>query len=106
MKELMNGVKPLVKEECERGINNHGYFNSDHEAMGIIWEEVTECNTENEKIRFCFDAFMDTVFNDIDDLKRDRILKLRKAAEACACEAIQVAAMCEKWIEGKDKEHE
>lgn len=106
MKELMNGVKLLTKEECERGIDNHGYFNSDHEALGIIWEEVTECNTENEKIRFCFDAFMDTVFNDIDDLKCDRILKLRKAAVACACEAIQVAAMCEKWFEGKDEEDE
>ena len=102
----MCGVKSLAKEECGRGINVHGYFNTDHEALGIIWEEVTECNTENEKIRCCFDAFMDTVFNDIDDLKCDRILKLRKAAVACACEAIQVAAMCEKWFEGKGEEDE
>ena len=106
MKELINGVKPLIKEECERGIDNHGYFNSDHEALGIIWEEVTECNTENERIRFCFDAFMETVFNDIDELKNDRVSKLHDAAVMCACEAIQVAAMCEKWFEGKDEEDE
>ena len=106
MKELMRGVKSLAKEECGRGINVHGYFNTDHEALGVIWEEVTECNTENERIKFCFDAFMETVFNDLDELKHDRVSKLHDAAVMCACEAIQVAAMCKKWFEGKDMENE
>lgn len=103
MKELMRDVKSLAKEECGRGINVHGYFNTDHEALGVIWEEVTECNTENERIRFCFDAFMETVFNDIDELKHDRVSKLYDAAVMCACEAVQVAAMCDKWVMSNEK---
>lgn len=103
MKELQRDIEYLVSEELTRANKKNPLFHSDHEALGVIWEEVTECNTENERIRFCFDAFMETVFNDIDKLKHDRVSKLYDAAVLCACEAVQVAAMCEKWVMSNEK---
>ena len=107
MKVLIENVSLLVKEERKRGVENHGYFHSDHEAFAVIDEEVRETIAEVGLITTNCTEFRDAVYKDSAEcVKADAIDRIKNAAILCAYEAMQVAAMCEKWIEGKDKEHE
>lgn len=95
------GVTNLAINEREHAIEEYGYFHSDHEAYGVTLEEVEEAQDELERINW-------KMANIWDDVKHDRPLAdevrtMRDAAINCACECIQVAAMCDKYLTPKDK---
>lgn len=103
MKEIIRGVNVLATEEMIRANKEHPLFRSDHEALGVIGEEVNEVAIEKDKIDMAFKNFQTSVYQDREDRKKnDDIKDLRKAAVLCACEAIQTVAMCDKYFMGKE----
>lgn len=105
MREIITGVNRLAIEELFRANKKNPLFHSDHEAMAVIDEEVTEMNHEAKRVRNEFESFRECVFKDYNEQTKDEaILRLRRVAVLCACEAIQTAAMCDKYFMGKENE--
>lgn len=90
---IRNGVKELVTDELQNAVMEHGGFNSDPEAYSIIREEVEEAGDELRSMDIQLNNLWSSVRRD-DKLDVD---SLYDAAVRCACECIQVAAMCRKY---------
>ena len=104
MQEIVKGVNALATEELIRANKAHPLFHSDHEALGVIGEEVYEVRVEGGMMELAFTNFQTSVYTDRENWKKDDDIKdLRKAAMLCACEAIQTVAMCDKYFMGKEQ---
>lgn len=103
MQELVKGVNALAIEELIRANGNFPLFHSDHEGLAVIEEEVEEATIEAHRLSEQFEIFKRSVFTDMDDWKKqDDIRDIRKTALLCACETIQVIAMCDKFRMSKE----
>lgn len=94
MIKLLEKVKTLTDEELKLANEQHPLFASNHEGSAVIREEVEEAEDEMTKIRY----YNGLLWNDIKENEnvKDDADAIRKHAILCACECIQVAAMCEK----------
>lgn len=99
MLRLLDNVKTLVKTELDLANEQHPMFSSNHEGYAVIHEEVEEAYDEMIRIEY-YDGLLwgdvkedESVEEDADEIERHAI--------RCACECIQVAAMCEKIKMGK-----
>ena len=101
MATLRYEVDQIVPRELERANKKFPQFHSDHEGWAVILEEVTEAEVEMKTIRGKIDGMFDLVRNNVD--AKWVAEKMEYAAINLACEAIQVAAMCRKFLnlEGK-----
>lgn len=97
-------IKLAAKNEKNAAIAQHGKFHSQHEAWAVLKEETEEmCQSVN---RGTFQSMMYVLWNDVKhdkQVKQDKLDEIYDAAFACACEAVQVMAMCLKWGESFDK---
>lgn len=97
MEELLKEVGRLVNEELiNANENNQEKFNSMHEGYAVILEEIQEAEEELDRVK----RKMNTVWGAIrrDEYPKDSIDMVRYCAKLVACEAIQVAAMSQKFI--------
>ena len=103
MEEIKKAIRQIANEEYERANKKFPFFNSDHEGMAVIEEEVLETAVEWSWARECFDGLKMSVFEDevIGSMISAENLK-DHAINACA-ECIQVIAMCDKFIESHTK---
>lgn len=90
---IKNGVKELVKDELGHAVIEHGGFNSDPEAYSVIREEVEEAGDELRSM----DIQLNNLWNSVRRDEKLDVDSLYDAAIRCACECIQVAAMCRKY---------
>ena len=97
MKILREKVKVLVEDELKMANEEFPLFRSDHEAYGVLDEELNEAMDAAHEAVHAFGDFRYAVFNDDEDMKKDAIDKIRKSAIETACEFVQVAAMARKW---------
>ena len=105
MKELQRDIECLVSEELIRANKKNPLFHSDHEAYGVIDEEVREIIDETELIIYWLKRFRALTYRDSSrEVKDDAITSIKEAAVRCACEAVQVAAMCDNWVMSNDKD--
>ena len=102
MREIIKGVNVMATGELLRANKDNPLFHSNHEAFGVIDEEVEEVNTELENMLTFRKFFRNAVHRDCEEEQKEYVIKLRKAAMLCACEAIQVVAMCDKYFMGKE----
>ena len=97
-------IKHAAKNERDAAIAQHGKFHSPHEAWAVLKEEVEEmCQEVN---RGAFQGLLYMLWNDVKHDKKTDQAKLDEIYEnafACACEAVQVMAMCLKWGESFDE---
>ena len=97
-------IKHAAKNERDAAIAQHGKFHSPHEAWAVLKEEVEEmCQEVN---RGAFQGLLYMLWNDVKHDKKTDQAKLDEIYEnafKCACEAVQVMAMCLKWGEGIEK---
>jgi hypothetical protein len=94
-------IQKLVNEELEEANKKYPLFHSDHEAYAVIKEEIEECEEDIRKMEMVLSYFWSNT-------KRDKnsdnlIIGIKKIAMHAAAEAIQVAAMCDKTLIGREK---
>lgn len=100
MTKLLGKVTQLVADELEESNKNHPpKFYSTHEGYGVIAEELSEARDEEEWVDLYFRELLGCLKLDDVGITSECALNLKKAAVDCACELIQVAAMCDKMIE-------
>ena len=107
MNKLLKEVDTLVFKELQEANRNFPLFASVHEAEGVIREEMEEAKDELSFIQQYFNYFWWYVKKNKSADAKEQIKNLRESATKLACEAIQVAAMCEKFemsLGGKDAE--
>ena len=94
---VKNHVRNLVEIELAAANERFPQFHSQHEGWAVILEEQVELGTEFDKIK----GYMGDIFNKIieNNPVSLEIGLVQIHAVNAACEAIQVAAMCQKFLE-------
>lgn len=104
----MNAVKAdvenLVQKELESADQKFPVFHSDYEGAAVIFEEIEECKQEIENLEIQFEVLWSYVKAD-NKISVITSKRLKLTAANLACEAIQVAAMAQKFIDSQ-KERE
>lgn len=97
MNAVENDIRALVDKELAAANKRFPQFHSRHEGYAVILEEMEELKEEVEKA----DSYLAFAWGEIriDDDCEDFISCVERYAINAACEAIQVAAMCKKFLE-------
>lgn len=97
MNIVENDVRALVDKELSAANKRFPQFHSQHEGYAVILEEQEEADRETDHISWELEqAWSEIKRNSKPDLY---IMRARDFAINAACEAIQVAAMCQKFLE-------
>ena len=102
MKELINTMHCIAANELNRANETFPQFNSKHEAIGVIDEEVYEMNAELEQTNKWHKDLRVAVYRDYDLNKP--ITEIEKKLSAALAEGVQVLAMLKKFRCFLDKE--
>lgn len=105
MKKLKTEVEKAVAFELSEANKNYPLFASRHEGLAVIEEEVWEAKNELVRLDGQFNTFRYNVFTDEYEVITEDVQMMREYAVDLACEAIQVAAMCDKWRLGRREEY-
>ena len=105
MSEIKSEVENLVQKELESANQRFPMFRSDHEGAAVIFEEIEEAESEMRGVNRHFASTWYSVKNNERIKAYSYINKLKNSAVNLACEAIQVAAMAQKFIDSR-KERE
>lgn len=103
MELIKKAIRQIAKEEYIRANEKFPLFNSNHEGMAVIEEEIAETAEEWKTACDIFDYLKMSIFKDdvIGAMASAENIK-DHAINACA-ECIQVIAMCNKFIESHAK---
>ena len=109
-------IEKLVAEELARANDKFPGFASNHEAYAVLLEEVEELDEATSiitgaDIKCLWDCVRDQYFQmsyfklSKDEIIRKHLLITKANVIEAIKEAIQVAAMCDKWQQFLDKEN-
>ena len=104
MDAVRKDVELLVQKELESANKKFSMFRSRHEGCAVIAEEIQEAEFEFEIINEAFETIWNLTKND--QYGENEALKIRKSATSMAVEAIQVAAMAQKFIDSEEVRRE
>jgi hypothetical protein len=97
-KALLDAMLDVETAEAKR---LHGpTYASPNEAFGVLYEELQESGDEVKTLREYAEHLCRYVRADDAGGMTDALKAMRKTALNAAREAIQVAAVCQKWLEG------
>ena len=105
MNAVKSDVEKLVQKELESANQRFPMFRSDHEGAAVIFEEIEETKNEMIETEMNFKVLWTHVKLNNGMICSDHANDLHKRACRLACEAIQVAAMAQKFIDSQ-KERE
>lgn len=101
MNAVENDVRALVDKELAAANKQFPQFHSAHEGYAVIQEEVDELKEDMDRIIVRVISLRARVrFNSSCE---EIVLRIYEDAINAACEAIQVAAMCKKFLEMEGK---
>ena len=109
--KTMEHIIWATEAEMKAAIEKHGEFNSHHEAWAVLREEVQEMQECSERFS-CVDVAMNGLWNRIrknivsDNVEQLDIDNIYDVAKGMALEAVQVMAVCKKWLKLIDEERE
>jgi hypothetical protein len=107
MNAVEKDIELLVEKELKSANEKFPMFASAHEGYAVLLEEVEEAELELVSCKNCLDALWYEVKSNNKDLKKSATLRLKQLAQNLSCEAIQVAAMAQKFIDSsEDKEQQ
>ena len=95
-------ILEAIAKERDAAIENHDYFHSPHEFWAVLKEEVEELQEYSTYIASKADLLWTAVRADA-VLNQDTLNIIRQNAINAACEAVQVAAVIDKYLEGESK---
>ncbi|MBX4266573.1 hypothetical protein [Clostridium estertheticum] len=104
MKELVGQVNKLVIEEKTRVMLEHSLFFSRHQGYAILKEEIEEAEDELKVVKQMLEDSWLNVRRNITPHRS--ILAIRNCSINLAAEAIQVAAVAQKFIDSFKVENE
>ena len=90
-------VAEIVKKELNLSYEHFPAFNSAHEGYAVLLEEVEELQDEVKFITGEMSTWWDVVKRNDIDCNDFMLNGIEESAIKAACEAIQVAAMCQKF---------
>lgn len=102
MNAVKEDVEKLVQKELESANQRFPMFRSDHEGAAVIFEEIQEAEQELKIAKSNFENLWNAVKrNESSNFLATYLLRLNGNAVRLACEAIQVAAMAQKFIDSQ-----
>lgn len=99
IKAIQNAVMKLVVDEYDRANREHPAYHSDHEAFAVLMEETNELDEELEAIKGHLRDQWELIRQNETSLFT--VAEIERRAILAACEAVQVAAVCERWKDAK-----
>lgn len=103
MSTIKSDVEKLVQKELGAANQKFPVFHSDYEGAAVIYEEIEESKSNQINIELIFSHLWKGIKKDMTDI--NLMNGLKREAINLACEAIQVAAMAQKFINSQ-KERE
>lgn len=103
MNAVENQVRGLVKVELSAANERFPPFHSAHEGWAVIREEADELSSEIAYLEGYLISMWNYVKTNRADLVEEKVGRAHNYAIHAACEAIQVAAMCQKFLEMEGK---
>ena len=104
MNAIKSDVENLVQKELESANKRFPLFRSDHEGAAVILEEIEEAHSEMLDMELHYKSLWQTVKENFINTGSYAELIFDDAINL-VCEAIQVAAMAQKFIDSQ-KERE
>lgn len=95
--ELIDWVENVINDELDWSYDEHGKFPSQYHGYGIILEELKEAQEELQRVYNSLEGVFAKIRNN--ENPNGLIELLGNSAKLLACEAVQVAAMAQKFIE-------
>ena len=105
MNVVKQDVEKLVQKELESANQRFPMFRSDHEGAAVILEEIEEAESEMRGVNRHFAGVWHSVKSDERIKSYQYMNKIKNRAVNLSCEAIQVAAMAQKFMDSQ-KERE
>lgn len=99
MNAVKADVEKLVQKELESANQRFPMFRSDHEGAAVIFEEIEETEHELNEVRFAFKEMWRSIKLNTGGIPFCEVVLKRSLN--LACEAIQVAAMAQKFIDSQ-----
>lgn len=103
MSEMKAAVEKLAEKEFESANQKFPMFHSEHEGYAVIREEIEEAQEYMADTKSCLGGIWAGIrggYYDA-DLYKKAALDLKVSAIGLAIEAIQVAAMAQKFIDSQ-----
>lgn len=103
MELIKKAIRQIANEEYERANKKFPLFNSDHEGLAVLEEEMAETETDWKTACEIFDYLKMSVFKNEVAASMTSAENLKDHAINACAECIQVIAMCDKFIESHTK---
>lgn len=100
MNVVENAVAKLVDKELDSANTCFPQFHSEHEGWAVMQEEAEELAEEMEDIEMAMEQLWRRIRDNLPTATHAALIE--QYAEAAACEAIQVAAMAQKYLDMMD----
>lgn len=97
MDAVKKDVEALVEKELEAANKKFPLFNSAHEGYAVLLEEAEELDSDSASIKYDMQCLWGAVKGNNTEAALETISHTYERAVNAAVEAIQVAAMCEKF---------
>ena len=101
MDAVRTDVEQLIRKEYLASNLQFPLFHSQHEGYAVMLEEIDELEDEMKMVRFHSRILWDEIKRSVEDIDLSAV---RNHALNAAIEAIQVAAMCDKFVASGEKE--
>ena len=101
MNAVSEDVAELVGKELESANALFPAFHSAHEGWAVMQEEAEELEEELEAIEMAMEQLWHRIRDNLPTATHAALIE--QYAEAAACEAIQMAAMAQKYLDMPDE---
>lgn len=107
MDAVKQDVELLVQKELKSANKKFPMFHSDHEGYAVLKEEVEEAETDLMNIKDVLSVLWRYIKRNVEVPKKRQAELVKMCAIELAVEAIQVAAMAQKFMDSrKEREKE
>ena len=101
MDAVRDDVEGLITKEVHAANKKFPMFHSNHEGAAVIFEEIQEAEEQMNEVYRTFKILWDLIKHDVES--EHCVSVIRESAIKLSVEAIQVAAMAEKFLASAER---